>query len=196
MSDLLTQKQETFCLNLFKDMSQREAYKQAGYSVNCLASTMDRIAFDLANNPKIVARLKELRQSDEDAARATVEEIERTMTLALRATPEDVMELSEDGRDLVIKKEALKSLAVSHIKTEQIALGKMPVRITRLSLVDKVRAADLLCKIKGAYEVTPPVVQDNRQYNIYIQSDEAKKKLERLLAGEKPLLIEGSDASK
>ena len=42
----LTPKQERFALNLFKGLSQREAYIQAGYSSKQLPSTLDRNSFD------------------------------------------------------------------------------------------------------------------------------------------------------
>ena len=69
----------------------------------------------------------------------------------MRTTPSDLLNVSDDGRDLTIDKEALKSPAVTYISTEQKTLGKMPVRLTRVNMADKIRAADLLCKMKGVY---------------------------------------------
>ncbi|MFC1972444.1 terminase small subunit, partial [Chloroflexota bacterium] len=47
--DRLTPKQERFCLNLLKGMSQREAYIQAGYSGNQARDTIDNHAYQLAH---------------------------------------------------------------------------------------------------------------------------------------------------
>jgi len=137
MKNRLTQKQETFCLKYFELGNASEAARIAKYSPKTAAV----IGRENLLKPKIQTRIAELRQHAEDATRATVAEIERTMTAILRVAPTDVMELSEDGRDLTIKKEALKSPAVSYVRTEQVALGKMPVRVTRIGMADKIRAA-------------------------------------------------------
>lgn len=59
MKNKLTPKQERFALNLFKGLSQRQAYIQAGYSKNGNDNTTDILAHELANSPKISQRLKE-----------------------------------------------------------------------------------------------------------------------------------------
>ena len=70
----LTQKQENFVRNLFIGMSQREAYVEAGYSSNQLPATIDRHAFDLANEGKVLARLNELNEAAESKKVLTVKE--------------------------------------------------------------------------------------------------------------------------
>lgn len=56
----LTPKQERFALNLFKGLSQRQAYIQAGYSSNGADNTLDQHAYELASRDGILARLQEL----------------------------------------------------------------------------------------------------------------------------------------
>ena len=57
-----------------------------------------------------------------------------------------------------------------------------------------VTAIDLLNKMDRIYSDFPAGLQDNRQYNIYISGEEAKKKLEMLLAGERPQIGGSQDA--
>ena len=154
----LTQKQETFCLKYFELGVVGEAALIAGYSPR----TAPYIGSENLNKLKIQARLQELRQVAEDASVATVLERKQVLTEALRITPEDIMELSDDSRDLMIKPEALKSRAVAYIRTEQISIGKMPVRISRIGLMDKVRAAAELNKMERIYEAEGGVTVDNR----------------------------------
>jgi len=80
----LTQKQETFTLNLFKGMSQREAYIQAVYSPNALQSTRDRNASALANSNKVLTRFNELRQKAEDESIALPKERKQRLTEFVR----------------------------------------------------------------------------------------------------------------
>ena len=80
----LTQKQELFTQNLFKGMSQRDAYTGAGYSSEQLPDTLDRNAFELARSNKIVARLEELNERTEDKSVATVTERKQRLTEVLR----------------------------------------------------------------------------------------------------------------
>lgn len=88
----LTAKQEAFALYLFKDVKQRDAYTQAGYSSNMARTTIDENASRLAASSKIQARLAELRTAV--ASPAIAEAIERKTKLSklLRETynPEDV----------------------------------------------------------------------------------------------------------
>ena len=88
---MLTQKQENFTLNLFKGMSQREAYTVAGYSSKQSPDTLDRNACELAGSNKIVARLEELNSKTEDDSVATVIERKQRLTEVLRDKAENPM---------------------------------------------------------------------------------------------------------
>ncbi len=81
---MLTQKQETFCLNLFKGMSQREAWIQAGYSSKYSPAVIDVNACRMANTNKIKLRLGELNQKTEDKSVATVLERKQKLTEIIR----------------------------------------------------------------------------------------------------------------
>ncbi|GAI87124.1 unnamed protein product [marine sediment metagenome] len=88
----LTQKQETFTQNLFKGMSQREAYIEAGYSPKSSMATIDNHACQLANSGKVVARWEELKKKVEDASIATVKERKQILTEIARGNLLDYQE--------------------------------------------------------------------------------------------------------
>lgn len=69
----LTQKQETFALNLFKGMYQRDAYIDA-YKATYSMETVDANASRLAHNVKVLARLQELQEAIVDTTVMTVQE--------------------------------------------------------------------------------------------------------------------------
>ena len=58
---MLTAKQEQFVKNIIDGMSQADAYRQAYQSENMADKTIHENACRLAKNPKVKARLKELR---------------------------------------------------------------------------------------------------------------------------------------
>ena len=57
---MLTKKQEDFTQNLFKGLTQRESWIQAGYSSNYDIAVVDTNASMLANSNKVKIRLQEL----------------------------------------------------------------------------------------------------------------------------------------
>jgi len=118
----------------------------------------------LSRNVKVLARYNELQEQAASKKKATVQERQEILTEIVRAKPEDYLILSEDGRDLVVNPKAMKSMAVSYLRTEQIALGKMPVRLTRVGMADKNKAIDLLNKMDRIYNDTPQ--QGNPTTNI------------------------------
>jgi phage terminase small subunit len=60
MADKLTIKQEKFAQGLFAGLSQREAYKQAYDCKKMTDKTIDEAACKLANDSKVITRIKEL----------------------------------------------------------------------------------------------------------------------------------------
>ena len=181
MARRLTQKQKTFCLKYFELRNATEAALVAGYS----PKNARRIASENLTKLDIKRRLDELNKVVEDATVATVLERKQILTEILRVRPADIMEISEDERDTRIKAEALKSPAVSYIRTEQIALGKMPVRVTRVGLIDKVRATTELNKMERIYETEGGTLIDNRTLIINVISDKARSLTQRLINGER-----------
>lgn len=71
---VLTQKQENFTQNIFKGMSQRDAWIGAGYSSNYAVAVIDVNACNLAKKNKIKLRLDELREAVKSENIMTVKE--------------------------------------------------------------------------------------------------------------------------
>ena len=62
--------------------------------------------------------------------------------------------------------------------------------ITKIKLHNPIQAIDLLNKMDRIYTEGPPTWNDNRQYNIIVQGEDAKKNIEWLLSGGKPQPVE------
>ena len=75
-NEKLTIKQEKYVQGLFAGLSQREAYKQAGYNIkNYTDESIDVEACKLANNTKVVQRLEELKNELKERNMVTVEKV-------------------------------------------------------------------------------------------------------------------------
>lgn len=166
----LTAKQEAFALNLFKGLTQREAWIKAGYSNRYVVAWIDSHACNLAGQAKIQTRLAELRQKVEDAAISTEKERRKLLTQIQRATVADFVD--EYGNLAITEKAQLNTPAVQEIKTERTLVG---IRTT-LKLRDPVGAIDIHNKMDRLYNDTPPNFNDNRVIN-FILSDEQGKQL-------------------
>ena len=54
-TDTLTQRQESFCLNIASGMTQREAYLAAGYSARSAPAILDIRACEVASNSMVLS---------------------------------------------------------------------------------------------------------------------------------------------
>lgn len=73
----LTPKQEKFVQGLFKGLSQRKAYIEAGYSTNMSEKKMDDKACEIASKGEVKGRLRELQgkvESDNIASEIEIAE--------------------------------------------------------------------------------------------------------------------------
>ena len=68
----LTQKQETFCLGILRGLTASDAYRQAYEAGGMKPETIHRQAKSLMDNPKIAARIEELRAPAIEQAQITV----------------------------------------------------------------------------------------------------------------------------
>lgn len=111
----LTPKQERFVQNVFKGMSQREAYKDS-YNVKRMSDkTIDEEACKLFNSPKISTRYQELVDKLE---KKTIMSAEERMEWLSKVITGDIKEVTvvkdvnlETGKDEVIEKEIPSQLA-------------------------------------------------------------------------------------
>lgn len=186
----LTQKQETFILNLYSGMNQYDAYSEAGYAVaKQTRATIDSNASRLANNVKVLARLDEMRQAAKSAL--IVDEIERKEILSeiARGRLTDYITCGPD-RDLIdVGPESPNTAAFQEItsRTEFDKDGAGVAVITKLKLHSNIQAIAELNKMEHIYEATAPGFQDNRVINIIVSSERAKELTEnvaRRLMGE------------
>jgi phage terminase small subunit len=185
----LTQKQETFCLNVFQGMSQREAYLKAGYSANMALSVIDVKASELANHGKVSVRIQELRQKAEDATIADVKERKQILTEIARANMTNFVEVGQDGAWFNIDETNLNNRAIQSVQSKTV-LGKDGADdavFIRVSLHDPTKAIDLLNKMDKLYAEGVPVNIDNRQVNIYVIDSETKTLISRV--GERTKLL-------
>lgn len=177
--DKLTQKQISFTLDVFKEVPPGQAY-MTHYKVKTIA-VADACASRLLKNAKVSAYLEELREQAKTDSVATVLERKQILSDIIRFVPEDALELSEDGKELVISRKALRSPAVSYLRTDQTSIADrmLSVRITKLSTTDKVRAINELNKMDNVYSETN-IVNDNRQINIIVHSSKTKDLLSQI----------------
>ncbi len=161
----LTQKQERFARNLFEGMYQRQAYVESGYSSKMALSTIDCNASVLAKNPKVLARIEELRKRAEDASVMTVLERKQRLTEISRARLTDFMELGQDGSWVNIGKETPQGAATQeiHSRTEYDENGAKPTVHTSIKLHDSMKAIDILNKMDKLYAEGGTINVDNRK---------------------------------
>jgi hypothetical protein len=142
---MLSQRQEKYCnLIVFDELSAEEAKVKAGYSPRTCSTR-------ISSKPQVKERIKELRQIA--ASDRVMPKTERDAILSdiIRSLPRDFYDISDDGRDVKIKNEALNSPAVTYIRTSQMEIaGKLGVvNVTRLGLADKLKAIELLNRSTG-----------------------------------------------
>jgi len=184
MRQRLTQKQETFCLKYFELGNASEAARLARYSPR----TAGAIGAENLSKPQIRARIDELRLKAEDASIAAPKERKQRLTEIARAGIPDFM--TEEG--IKINKDSSNVGAVSKItsRTKVYHKGGGPVNITTFELHNPIQAIQELNKMDHIYDEKPQF-NDNRTYNIIVQGDGAREKVNQVLEGKRPDGIEG-----
>ena len=81
----LTPKQEKFCLEYLETGNASEAYRRAYDAENMNSASINRQAFDCLENPKIAARLSELRAPIVEAYQMTVMDLVKEFEEARQA---------------------------------------------------------------------------------------------------------------
>ena len=69
----MTMKQELFCQNIFKGMSQRDAYKESYNTEHTTDKSIDELSCRLASEIKIKSRIEQLKQKLENKTIVTVD---------------------------------------------------------------------------------------------------------------------------
>lgn len=86
---MLTAKQEAFVQNIVKGMSQADAYRSAYPNQRMSDKTVWETASKLMNNPKVVTRLKELRDKLASESIMTAQERMEWLTQLVKNNGED-----------------------------------------------------------------------------------------------------------
>jgi hypothetical protein len=162
---MLTQKQEKFVLNLFKGMSQRDAYVKAGYSGNQLPATLDRHAAELAKTDKILTRLSELNGKVELNTILSVTQRKEILSEIARGRLTDYQEAGLDGSGYIsITKESPNTAAIAGIEsaTKFDENGNTGTLFTKVKLHNPIQAIAELNKMEQIGN--PAMINiDNRQ---------------------------------
>lgn len=120
----LNQKQEKFCLAYAKSGNARQSYLDAGYK--CKPETADASASQLLKNPKVKARLEELRDKAANDAIADIREIQETLTRILRKEEnEEVVVVEGDGDGCSSARKLKKEPALKDIINAATTLAKI-----------------------------------------------------------------------
>lgn len=170
---MLTQKQENFVRFVFEGMTQREAWKQAGYSCNYSMAVLDVHASQLFHKDKVQIRYQELQKAADDASVMSVLERKQVLSEIGRGRLSDFIEAGMDGSWINIDKDKMNTAALQAIdsKTEYDDDGAHPTVVTKIRLHSPTQAIDLLNKMDKLYDDKINVLQDNRVQNVYINSN-------------------------
>ncbi len=180
LKNMLTQKQETFCLKYFELGNASEAAVIAGYSPKYAATHTTRW-LRMAN---IKARLDELRQKVEDAAIMNKQEILKKHSIIGRAAITDFQTLGADGSYVDVGPENEHAGAVQEItsRTEYAEDSSHSAVISKVKLHDPIKSMQEIAKLRGYYpkEGTGEGSTDNRTINIIVSSEKAKELTENV----------------
>ena len=131
----LTEKQAKFCEKVLEGLNLSDAYRAAFNTENMKPATVNRAAKELADNPKVAARIEVLR---EGATRAAVTAAAYTLDEAMTDAEEDRALAREKGQG---------SAAVSATKLKAQLAGHLPEkekRDARAGVLDELDVERLL----------------------------------------------------
>jgi len=155
----LTVKQEKFIVNVFKGMTQRDAYIDA-YNAHYAVETIDANASRLARTEKVSQRLAELReQVISDAVMSVTERKERLSQLAR----EDVKK-PLTGKEVVLSVAELNKM--EHIYDELTPVGTTIVNSFTFILPDGTKVSP-----KQLMEVNPAEGNNEQRHSVTKETD-------------------------
>ena len=116
----LTSKQEKFARLMVQGLNQSEAYKEAYNPEHSLDTTISRDAYTIANNPKIITRIAELRASVTGPVIADAVEVQSFWSETMRDRTESI-KARLDASELLGKSQRLFVQQVESTSTEGFA---------------------------------------------------------------------------
>lgn len=162
---MLTDKQEKFVQGLIKELSQREAYKQAYSTSKMKDKTIDEMASKLFANPKVRTRYNEIHdkviaESERETIMSAVEILEE-LSIIGRSKISDFLEVKdvefnigfdEDGEPIKQKMRVVEIFETKKIDQNKIKVVS-EIKQTKdgiaLKLHDKIRALETLARYHG-----------------------------------------------
>lgn len=177
---LLNIRQEKFSLEYVASGNATQSAIKAGYSPVWAGPNAGKIL----KNPNILARISELREEVRSALIADVRERQEILSEIARGNLLDYQATGADGAWLNIGRDSPHTRAIAEIVSKTDEDNSV---VTKVKLHNPITAIDILNKMDKIYTDSSPGLQDNRVINITISGGEdAKERLERLLAGEEP----------
>ena len=174
--NILTQKQETFCLKYIELGNATEAALIAGYS----HKTARSIASINLTKQNIIERIKQLRQATEDTTIASVVERKQILTEIVRGRFADFM--------THLTAEKLRSAALQEIRIVEFTGGKdgrAKEKATTIKLHSPIQAIAELNKMERIYEAVGSMVIQNQILTINVTSEKSRDLTQRLMEGER-----------
>ena len=153
----LTAKQESACLKYLECGDKSEAYRHAYNTANMKPETINRSAYELFENPKITARMKELRSAIERRTEITVDRVLNELALLGFANMLDYVRIGKDGDPFIDLSELTReqAAAISEATVEDFTLGRgedaRDVRKVKIKLSDKKSALETIGKHLGMF---------------------------------------------
>lgn len=170
----LTLKQENFCNFYIETGNASEAYRRAYAAEKMKDETINRVAFDLLNNPKIAARIKELQGELKAVSDITKERVLEELSAIAFADIRDYVVFN--GRSIRFK--PFKDLTDRQAKAiESIKKGKNGIE---LRLHGKSWTIERICRMLG-FDAPQQIEQVLTTGLEGSSSEELRKKLEKLM---------------
>lgn len=170
---ILTQKQENFALNLFKGMTQRESWIQAGYSDRYRVEWIDSHACRLAELGKIKSRLEELRAEVAKSTIMSLQELLETHTEIARGRVGHFL----DDKQRIEQGSDLNNAAIQELNTFDITIGKGEnaklATVTKIKLHDPVRSMQEIAKLQGHYPKESMAIQADKAIFFILNGDQS-----------------------
>lgn len=139
----LTIKQENFCNYFVECGNASEAYRRAYSCEKMKDATIHRKAFELLENGKITARVRELQEELQQRSNITKDDAVRELTNIIRARVTDVLKID----DQVVTIKDIQSLP-DDIVTSISSVKNTPTGV-EVRFYDKLNALDRLAKMMG-----------------------------------------------
>lgn len=141
--DMLTVKQEAFCNYYIETGNASEAYRRAFCCQKMKPSTINRMAFDLLNNRKITARIKELQEDMKSKSDLSKERILHELKCIVDAKITDYIELKNG----ILTFKDFNKLTEEQVKAiESVKEGRSGIE---LKLHGKAWTIERICKMLG-----------------------------------------------